>query len=221
MKFNKMIKKCLECGKSFEAKGRQEYCSMKCRRSAQKDRQVDINKTLCKQCKKCETFTYQRTLKRGKNKGKLFKFKYCKGNADIIAKNSWTLQLIKNKWKYVASSIDKTMLSNLLKTDKEKDIYYINRDSLDVTLKNLREISRACTTQTIQGDSIYPGVSKSRTKKVGWVAHIGINDKLIHLGICSTEEEAAHLYYSKCLEIGREINKETVAYKKYRKWLET
>jgi hypothetical protein len=45
---------------------------------------IPLDKTLCKQCPKCQEFTYQRTLHRGKHKGEVFKFKYCLGNVDIL-----------------------------------------------------------------------------------------------------------------------------------------
>jgi len=55
MKYNKIIRICPECKHPFEAKGRTKYCSNKCRKQAQIDRQVDIDKTLCKQCKEWES----------------------------------------------------------------------------------------------------------------------------------------------------------------------
>jgi len=56
-----------------------------------------IRKTLCKQCDKCEEFTYQRRLKAGKHKGEFFKFRYCKGNRDIVKISDWGPDVTRNK----------------------------------------------------------------------------------------------------------------------------
>ena len=98
----------------------------------------------------------------------------------------------------------------------------------------MREIKKVCSTQTIQGkDSIFPGVyinsfykhhvkgkylGKEKPKK--WNTRIKIDGKSVYLKSSETELKAAHKYYVKMEEIGRDINKETPAYKKYKRWLD-
>ena len=53
-----------------------------------------------------------------------------------------------------------------------------------------------------------------------WNTRIKIDDKSVYLGSSEIELEAAHKYYLKMKELGRDINKESPAYKKYKRWLE-
>lgn len=120
-----------------------------------------------------------------------------------------------------------------LKENPSNVISYINKDPLDNRLKNMREITKVCNTQTIQGrDSIFPGVyinsyykhhvedryqNEGNSKK--WNTRIKIDGKSVYLRSSETELEAAHKYYVKMNELDRDINKETKAYKRYKKWL--
>ena len=90
--YNIINKLCPECKQSFNAKGKSTYCSIKCRTKYQKNRLVvDRDKTLCKQCKECKTYTYRRIiLRRDCSKSKfLFEFKYCNGNKDTVSLGNW------------------------------------------------------------------------------------------------------------------------------------
>ena len=60
---------------------------------------MNLEKTLCKQCNKCETLTFKKTEKYNYNKEKLEKkieFTYCNGNKDIIDNKS--IKLINKKY---------------------------------------------------------------------------------------------------------------------------
>lgn len=195
---------------------------------------IDIKKTLCKQCENCQEFTYQRTITAGKRKGEVFKFKYCAGNADIIKIGNWgpdtaTLKHGK-KITYVCSTKRHDGRARhfeyFLKTDKNNVILHLE-DSLDLRMKKLREISKTCVAQTIVGhDSIFPGVTKHqfyKGKDAGknmWMARVKHGDVQDYQGTHPTELEAAHAYYTRMEELGQDINKETLAYKTYEKWLQ-
>ena len=237
--YNIVKKLCPECKQSFNAKGRSTYCSIKCRTESQKYRlAVNRDKTLCKQCKECKTYTYRRIiLRRDGSKSKfLFEFKYCNGNKDTVSLGNWGPSSPKNNNGriYVISTKRPAREFQLfLKEDSDNVISYINKNPIDNRLCNMREIKKVCSTQTLQGeDSIFPGVyinsfykhyvkgtyhCKEKPKK--WNTRIKIDDKSDYLGSSETELEAAHKYYIKMKELGRVINKEIHAYKVYKKWL--
>lgn len=197
--------------------------------------QVDIDKTLCKQCETCQEFTYQRTITRGKRKGELWKFKYCKGNSELIKLGDWgpDISKIKSGDKEYASLTrrregKKYHFTAYLKKDPRNSIIHIG-ETLDCRMKMLREVSVRCKTQTLKGkESKFPGVgivstykenpNKNMGKKIWW-ARIKINRKTDYLDNYYTELEAAHAYYSKCEELNLDINKETPEYRIYQRWL--
>lgn len=171
----------------------------------------------------------------GSKKRDIFTFTYCEGNKGIVALNNWgasSPQNLDGRVYVVSTERPGRQFENFLKQDKKNVISHINKDTLDLRLSNLREIKKICSAQTIQGrDSIFPGVyvhsfykhyRKNKNKKgvKKWNARVKIDGKTIYLGSFSSELEAAHCYYMKLKELGREINKETEAYKKYKTWLE-
>jgi hypothetical protein len=238
--YNIVKKLCPECKQSFNAKGRSTYCSIKCRTESQKNRLgVNRDKTLCKWCRECRTYTYlRRILRRDRSKSNyLFKFVYCDGNKNIVSFGNWGPSSPKNKngRTYVISTKRPSKEFQLfLKDDPSNVISYINKNPLDNRLKNMREITKVCSSQTLQGeDSIFPGVYvnsfykhhiKGRyhgKKPKKWNTRIKIYGETVYLGSSETELKAAHKYYKKMRALGRDINKETPAYKKYKCWLES
>ena len=194
---------------------------------------MKLEKTLCKQCPTCEEFTYQRTLQSGPRQGEPFKFKYCQGNAHLVPLGNWGPDRnTKTDRVYVCSTRRHDGRARhfeyFLKKDKSNVILH-TRDTLDLRLRMLREVSQACKTQTIQGrESIFPGVgltswyknnpSQAAGKKIWW-ARAKIDDKLEYLGNYYTELEAANSYYTTLSMRGMDINKETPAYKTYTNYL--
>lgn len=197
---------------------------------------VPIEKTLCKQCKKCEEFTYQRTIHHGNRKGELFKFQYCKGNVDVLKKGEWgpDTATLKDgtKREYVCSTkrFDNKArhFEYFLKKHPENVVLHLS-DTLDLRMKKLREVSKRCEIQSRSGkESIFPGVgltswykanpTKAHGKKI-WYTKVKIEGKEEYLENYYTELEAAHAYYSKMEELGLDINQETAAYKIYSRWL--
>lgn len=202
---------------------------------------MNPTKTLCKQCKECHEHTYKRTIKKRKTPGyDTFEFIYCQENKEITDQCDWGPSAPRNKdgKTYVRSTKyrekDKREFQNFIRKNPENVICYINKNPRDNRLKNMREISKQCNNQTIRGkDSSFPGITKNSfyklynkhkykrtTKPKPWTARTKINGKTIHIGSYPTELEAANAYYQKMEELGREINKETAAYKRYEKWLE-
>jgi hypothetical protein len=199
---------------------------------------VNRDKTLCKQCKECKTYTYRRNIIRrdGSKNTYLFEFQYCDGNKYIVSLGNWGPSSPKNNngRTYVISTKRPSKEFQLfLKEDSDNVISYINKNPLDNRLCNMREIKKVCSTQTLQGeDSIFPGVYinsfykhhkkgryqiKKKPKK--WNTRIKIYGETVYLGSSETELKAAHKYYKKMKELRRTINKETEAYKRYKKWL--
>ncbi|AEG18661.1 hypothetical protein [Methanobacterium paludis] len=190
---------------------------------------MEISKTLCKQCERCETFTYSRTLKRGKRKGELFKVIYCQGNKDIIEKYNLGPQCTGSDYEYVAgyNKISKKykFIPSIFRKYKKTYINYLNKDRHDLRLKNLHEVTHTCHVQgyeKIGMDSIYPGVKLEQTgKNPKWESRGKIDGKIKYFGLCNTEEEAAHKYYTTLKKRGIMVNTQTEAYKRYQDWLNT
>lgn len=184
--------------------------------------------SLCKNCNDCKTYTYQRTIERGKNKGMVFKFDYCKENSEIVRKSDWTPGTPRGKLKkqrIISSKFrdKRSEFSYFFKEEGSKDVInFIDGNTLNAVLKNMQLISRSASAQSIKtGDSVYPGVSRSKIKSKHrqynkWQSKIKIDGETEYLGIFDTELQAAHAYYRKCEEIGRDINYNTDAYSNYR-----
>lgn len=89
--------------------------------------------------------------------------------------------------------------------DKSKQVDHISGDRSDNSVQNLRMLSVGDNCRAFQrprnGVSRYRGVSWS--ERIGkWVATIGLNGKTKHIGVFSTEVEAAAAYNSYASEIG-------------------
>lgn len=200
-----------------------------------KVKEMDIEKTLCKQCETCKDFTYQRTITRGPRKGELWKFQYCQGNADIIKHGNWGPDVTKLKGgdkEYVCRTKvingKKDHFTSYLKNNPRNVISHLG-DTLDCRMRMLREISKRCSSQTQKSkESKFPGVGlislykknpkKFKDKKI-WYARININGEMKYLDNYYTELEAAHAYYTECQRLDLDINKETLEWKIYQRWL--
>ena len=195
---------------------------------------IPIAKTLCKQCPECQEFTYKRSIHHGKRKGELFKFKYCAGNIDVLKKGDWGPDTSTVSGKTYATSTKRfdgrsAHFEKFLKKNPKNVILHLG-DTLDLRMKMLREVSKRCEIQSRESEeSIFPGVGltswyksnpkwKSFGKKIWW-AKVKIEGKEEYLDNYHTELEAAHAYYTKMVELGLDINKETDAYKIYERWL--
>lgn len=84
----------------------------------------------------------------------------------------------------------------VLSVDERTVVDHINRDTRDNRRKNLRSASReqnACNEIVrVTNQSGYKGVSLHRSGK--YRADIGVNGKIVYLGLFSTKEDAAHAY---------------------------
>ena len=197
---------------------------------------IPLDKTLCKQCPKCQEFTYQRSLNHGKRKGELFKFKYCLGNVDVLKKGEWGPDTVTlkngNKKVYVCSTKRHEGRARhfeyFLKKNQDNVILHLGETS-DLRMKKLREISKRCESQNRKSkESIYPGIGltswykanpdKSHDKKIWW-ARVKVEGKEDYLGNYYTELEAAHAYYMEMERLSLDINRESEAYKIYQEWL--
>jgi|GEM_PF-1335592 hypothetical protein len=197
---------------------------------------IPLDKTLCKQCPKCQEFTYQRSLHHGKRKGELFKFKYCLGDLDIVKIGEWgpdtTTLKDGSKREYVCSTKRHEGRARhfeyFLKKNQDNVIFHLGETS-DLRMKNLREISKRCEIQNRESkESIFPGVgltswynanpNKSHDKKI-WYARVKVNGKEDYLDNYYTELEAAHGYYGEMERLNLDINKQTEAYNIYQSWL--
>lgn len=224
-----MIRKCKYCGREFETTRRDAYCSFNCKkhyinedaarkRKLKKLNEVDLSKTFCKQCKHCETLFYTRRTRNGS----IFQFKYCKEEKELVNKYAWGNNSSSAR-NFVGTTTkvkghQRRFEYFLKKEDKTNFIMHVNSDRFDVTLRNLREVSRSCIMQaayqTKHPKSIFPGVVLTKNGK--WKAQAKVDGVQEYAGVYDTELEAAHAYYDKLKEIGVDINKESKAYKLYR-----
>ena len=196
--------------------------------------EIPIKKTLCKQCAECQEFTYQRTLRQGKRKGEVFKFRYCSGNVHVLKKGEWGPDTSVTTGKTYVTSTKRfdgrtAHFEKFLKRNPKNVIHHLG-NTLDLRMKMLREISKRCASQTIQGqESIFPGVgltswykSNPKYKSIGkkiWWAKVIIEGEEIYLDNYYNEMEAAHAYYQEMERLELDINRETEAYKIYQRWL--
>ena len=228
-----MIRKCKQCGREFETNRRDVYCSFNCKkhyineqvamkRRLAKVNEVDLSKTFCHQCEHCETLFYTRRTRNGK----IFQFKYCKGEKELVNQCSWGRNASSGR-SFVGTTTkveghQRRFEYFLKKSDENNLIMHINSDHFDVRLKNLREISRSCIMQaayqTKHPKSIFPGVVLTRNGK--WKAQTKVDGVQVYAGVHDTELEAAHAYYKKLEELNVDINKESRAYKLYKSMMQ-
>ena len=181
---------------------------------------MKIKKTLCKQCKQCKTHTYTRINR----KNKKITFKYCKGNENIINKFNYglshpktnpTVNIINSKENGCYAEERGKSPVRYMKKDKKNLIDYIDGNNLNLMLKNMREITKACIIHKNEGKtSIFPGVHLNHGK---YDVRLKINGKTTYIGRYVDELEAYDHYVKKCEEIGRKVNKETEAHQKFLK----
>ena len=179
---------------------------------------MDFEKTLCKECSQCKTYIYEDRFKQGRWKNEIYSFKYCEKNKKIAKLGEWTVKYPKEKKKSpIVNKKSRKYFTSYLKEDKNNMTEYVNSDHHDLTLKNLRELPKSLFIHKYaNGNSIYPGVRKSKNKTKPWRATIKRGNRKISLGNYKTEIEAAHAYYTKCEKIGKNIGKETKTYKSYK-----
>ena len=96
--------------------------------------------TLCKGCDECNTLFFKKTEKyffKGKELERKLDFIYCKGNEDLILNTK-----IRMTGKYILYISPVTrrnrMITTLLKPDNESMISYVNKNTKDISLNNLR-----------------------------------------------------------------------------------
>jgi len=80
-------------------------------------------------------------------------------------------------WYYIYGNVDFNELD------------HINRDKRDNRISNLRVVSRSENLWNNTGKGYYWNKNKNK-----WRSQIGLNGKLIHLGLFNTEEEARECY---------------------------
>lgn len=189
-----------------------------------------MENNLCRHCDVCEDFTYQRTTRNGE----LFKFQYCKGNMRIVGKGKWGPDRSQSTGKTYAALTRRlddgrsAHFESFLKKNPRNVILHLN-DTLDLRMRYLREVSKACSAQTIQGkESIFPGVSLTsearkpspqRRPEKPWMARYRKDGKQRYIKSYPTEMEAADAYYRKLQSLGYDVNTQTEAYKLYQNWL--
>ena len=119
---------------------------------------------------------------------------------DRLNELSWYAQSDTRGLTYAATSIlgDIVYLHDFLKEPGEGEVVdHKNNDTLDCRKENLivssyQENAMNKSKTKHHRSSKYKGVTKMPNGK--WKAHIGMDDKDIHLGYFDTEEEAAHAY---------------------------
>jgi len=122
---------------------------------------------------------------------------------DWLNEMSWYAQCDTRGKMYAATSImDSIEYMQVLVLDEEGDIKvdHINGDTLDNRKENLRATSTSENAMNRvktknNKSSKFKGVTKMKNGK--WKAHIGIDDKDIHIGYFKSEEEAAKAYDEK------------------------
>lgn len=183
--------------------------------------------SLCNQCKECQDYYYHRTLRNGRN----ISFKYCRGTKMIVDKYKWVVRKRKHTEIYTTTRIDGSFksISYFIPKKKGDIVSPIDGDITNFKLSNLEILSKAELIQKNSsnnpGSSIFPGVYKKKwTCRDGsitlrWAVNMKYQGTDHYLGCFDDEYKAAHAYYEECKKIGRDINKDTDAYKKYQEEL--
>jgi hypothetical protein len=121
-------------------------------------------------------------------------------DANVVLQHKWCLSGANSGKQYICTthhSITNPRLIMhilLMNPTKGQEVDHINGNGLDNRRCNLRLATRV---ENCRNRLPNKTPSSSRFKGVffgGWVAHIGINGKLKHLGYFTTEEEAARAY---------------------------
>ena len=111
----------------------------------------------------------------------------------------WYAQKDKKGMMYAATTImgDVTYMHRLVTDADDDTVDHVNGDTLDNRKENLivstyqeNAMNKAKTKH--HRSSKFKGVTHMKSGR--WKAHIGVNDKDVHLGYFDSEEEAAHAY---------------------------
>lgn len=172
------------------------------------------NRTLCRHCEECQTYTYHRI---GNNDNKI-EFTYCNGNKDIVNASNWYIQ--KDGYAYSTRRFwgEKRFLHTIYKSSKNVLIDHHDGNRKNNILKNLRVVTHRCNSQNkhVERTSIFPGVHKVKNKYISKIIH---NKKSIYLGTFTDEIEAFHAYVNYCKDHNLTINRELEAFQIYTRWL--
>lgn len=117
-------------------------------------------------------------------------------NADLFDIYSWKY-LVSTKHVYTTIKRKTVRLHRMLmNAEPGQEVDHIDLNRLNMAMSNLRFCTRSqnvCNTISKGGAGAYKGVTwYNITKK--WIAKIGINNKLIHIGTFHNAEDAARAY---------------------------
>ena len=178
---------------------------------------------LCKNCDSCKKLIYKRVLKSGRE----IKFIYCKGNKNIVDLYKWTVDIHKKRPEiYTTRRIDgrHRQITYFFHRGHNEVISPIDGNILNFSLDNIERLTKGQLIQKYNwGASRFPGVSikhiKTKTgKQIKWQACLKKDGNEYYLGIFEDEYQAAHAYYTACLEHEVHIRKNKVYYE-YKKEL--
>lgn len=156
---------------------------------------VKIAKYLCKKCKECKVYRYEREYH-----DKPFKFLYCKGNKHIVEQFDYFPEThLVGRTSYVRVTNPKRFGHNRLHTVFNEPGYvidHINQNGLDNRLRNLRLLTPRENSLNRSDNTKHPGVFKEGK---GWIARIKYNGKYYRIGKYKDQKEA-YLNYLKAKE---------------------
>jgi hypothetical protein len=122
-----------------------------------------------------------------------------KNNRAYYSQRSIYLGMVEGKQKLLCEIMHRAILSRMVGRDLLTSEYcdHINHDGLDNRRTNLRVCTKQENNRNSRpsrgGSSQYKGVYwQKQTKK--WMARVGVDDKLIYLGLFTSETEAARAY---------------------------